>query len=183
MSPTAQEDDIQELIRSIAEERRTAKEKEKRESWTKYVSLMVVVLAVATGIGSLKAGGFSTKVVLNQQQASDEWAYYQAKSIKQRVAEMEARGATGPVAAAAAEDVARYKNDQKVSQAKAQHLEELRDDFGKHGRPMGFGIALLQISIALASVCLLTKRKALWMVSGLLGAIGIGYVIFGLYLV
>ena len=183
MSQASQEADVQELIKSIADERRTAKEKEKRESWTKYVSLMVVVLAVATGIGSLKAGGFSTKVVLNQQQASDEWAYYQAKSIKQRIAEMEARGTTGPAAAAAAEDVGRYKNDQKVSQAKAQHLEELRDGLAKHGPPMGFGIALLQISIALASVCLLTKRKALWMASGVLGAIGIAYVIYGLYLV
>jgi hypothetical protein len=86
MSPTSQENDIQELIRSIAEERRSGKEKEKRESWTKYVSLMVVVLAVETGIGSLKAGGFSTKVVLNQGLASDQWAYYQAKSIKQRIA-------------------------------------------------------------------------------------------------
>src|SRR5579871_300432 len=142
MSEASREADVQELIRSIAEERQEAKAKEKRESWTKYVSLMVVVLAVATGIGSLKAGGFSTKVVLNQGLASDQWAYYQAKSIKQRIAEMEARGATGPVAAAAAEDVARYKNDQKVSQAKAEHLEELRDGFAKHGPPMGFGIAL-----------------------------------------
>ena len=191
MSPTAQEinqatnqsNDIQELIRSIAEERRSGKEKERRESWTKYVSLMVVVLAVATGIGSLKAGGFSTKVVLNQGLASDQWAYYQAKSIKQRIAEMEARSASGPAATTAAEDVARYKNDQKVSQAKAEHLEELRDGFAKHGPFLGLGITLLQISIALASVCLLTKRKALWAASGVVGAIGIGYVIFGLYLV
>jgi len=191
MSLTAQEtdqasnqaSDIQELIRSIAEERRSGKEKERRESWTRYVSLMVVALAVATGIGSLKAGGFSTKVVLNQGLASDQWAYYQAKSIKQRIAEMEARSATGPAATTAAEDVARYKNDQKVSQAKAEHLEELRDGFAKHGPPLGLGITLLQISIALASVCLLTKRKALWAASGVVGAIGIGYVIFGLYLV
>jgi len=187
MSPTTQEndqaDDVRELIRSIAEERRAGKEKEKRESWTKYVSLMVVVLAVATGIGSLKAGGFSTKVVLNQGLASDQWAYYQAKSIKQRIAEMEARTATGPAAAAAAEDVARYKNDQKMAQAKAEQLEALRDGFAKHGPPLGLGISLLQISIALASVCLLTKRKALWAASGVLGAIGVGYVIYGLYLV
>jgi hypothetical protein len=183
MNDPTQSEEIQDLIKSIADERRSAKEKEKRESWTKYVSLMVVVLAVATGIGSLKAGGFSTKVVLNQGLASDQWAYYQAKSIKQRIAEMEARGPAGPAATAAAEDVVRYKNDQKVSQAKAEHLEELRDGFAKHGPPMGFGIALLQISIALASVCLLTKRKAIWAASGVLGAIGVGYLIYGLYLV
>jgi len=175
--------DVQDLIRSIGDERRAAKEKEKRESWTRYVSLMVVVLAVATGVGSLKAGGFSTKVVLSQAQASDEWAYYQAKSIKQRVAEMEAHLATGERAAAAEADVARYKSDQIESLAKAKRLEALRDGFGKHGPPMGFGITLLQISIALASVCLLTKRKALWTASGVIGAVGIGYLVYGLYFV
>ena len=79
--------------------------------------------------------------------------------------------------------MARYKNDQKVSQAKAEQFEALRDGFAKHGPPLGFAIALLQISIALASVCLLTKRKPLWAASSLLGAIGLGYLIFGLYLV
>jgi hypothetical protein len=175
--------DVQDLIRSIAEERRAAKEKEKRESWTKYVSLMVVVLAVATGVGSLKAGGFSTKTMLYQAQASDEWAYYQAKSIKQRIAEMEARASTGERAAAAAADVARYKNDQIASQAKAKGLEGQRDGFAKHGPHMGFGITLLQISIALASVCLLTKRRALWAVAGVIGAVGIVYLVHGLYFV
>ena len=36
---------------------------------------------------------------------------------------------------------------------------------------------------ALASVCLITKRKALWGVSSLLGAMGIGYLVFGLFFV
>ncbi|HEY4184223.1 MAG TPA: DUF4337 family protein [Polyangia bacterium] len=49
---------------------------------------MIVVLAVATAIGSLKAGGFGGKVMLYQSQASDSWAFYQAKSIKQRIAEL-----------------------------------------------------------------------------------------------
>jgi hypothetical protein len=183
MSAAAQSEEIQELIRSIADERRATKDKEKRDSWTRYVSLMVVVLAVVTGVGSLKAGGFSTKVMLSQAKASDEWAYYQAKSIKQRVAEMEARMATGERAAAAEADVARYKNDQLVSQARAKDLEAQRDAFARHGPNMGFGITLLQIAIALASVCLLTKRKSLWAASGVLGAIGTAYLIYGLYLV
>ncbi len=179
MSEASREADVQELIRSIAEERQSAKAKEKRESWTKYVSMMVVVLAVATGIGSLKAGGFSSKVMLFQTRASDEWAYYQAKSIKQRIAEMEARQSTGAAVEAAQADVARYKKDQVDSQARAKDLEAQRDGFAKHGPDMGFGIALLQIAIALASVCLLTKRRWLWSASGLLGALGIAYLIYG----
>jgi hypothetical protein len=182
MTPT--DDDIKELIREIHRERVAAKDKEKREGWTRYVSLMVVALAVATAIGSLKAGGFGSRVMLMQAQASDTWALYQAKSIKQRLAELEVRAAADAAAAAkAAEDVNRYRDEEKQVEAKAKSLEAVRDEAGRHGPPLGFAIASLQISIALASVCLITKRKGLWAASGLLGAIGVGYLVYGLYVV
>jgi len=180
---TDEQDELRELVRSIHEDRAAAKQKEARERWTRYVSLMVVALAVATGIGSLKAGGFGSKVMLLQSQASDTWAFYQAKSIKQRLAEAEEHSPIAEVASKAAADVQRYQTDLKELQAKAEALEAARDRMAKHGPPLGFAIASLQISIALASVCLLTKRKPLWAVSGVIGAIGVGYLIYGLYLV
>ena len=180
---TTTDDDIKELIREIHSDRVAAKDKDKRESWTRYVSLMVVVLAVATAIGSLKAGGFGSKVMLYQAQASDTWALYQAKSIKQRLAELEARGPDAALAAKANEDVARYRTEEKDVEKKAEDLEAARDAASRHGPPLGFAIASLQISIALASVCLITKRKGLWAASGLLGAIGIGYLVYGLYFI
>jgi hypothetical protein len=183
MVDSQQESDIQELIRSIHAERSAAKEKERRESWTKYVSLMIVVLAVATAIGALKAGGFSSRVMLKQAQASDTWSFYQSKSIKQRISEMETRTLTGDEAKRAAADVERYRGEEKDLLAKAEGLEKERDEAATHGKPLGFAIASLQIAIALASVCLITKRKLLWGASGLLGAVGIAYLIYGLYLV
>jgi hypothetical protein len=180
---TTTTDDIQALIREIHADRVSAKEKEKREGWTRYVSLMIVVLAVATAIGSLKAAGFGSKVMLKQAQASDTWSEYQAKSIKQRIAELESRGGDAALAATAAEDVRRYGAEEKDLRDKSLGLEAERDAAGSHGKPLGFGIASLQISIALASVCLITKRKGLWAVSGLLGAVGIGYLVYGLYFV
>jgi len=183
MADTAQENDIQELIRSIHAERAAAKEKERRESWTKYVSLMIVVLAVATAIGSLKAAGFGSRVMLKQAQASDTWSFYQSKSIKQRIAEMEARTLTGDEAKRAAADADRYRAEEKDLQTAAKGLEAERDEAAKHGKPLGFAIASLQIAIALASVCLITKRKLLWAASGALGVVGAVYLIYGLYLV
>jgi hypothetical protein len=180
---TSNEDDIRELLREIHAERVAGKEKEKRDSWTRYVSLMVVALAVATAIGSLKAAGFGSRVMLYQAQASDTWALYQAKSIKQRLAELESHGTDAALAAKAAEDVRRYAAEEKDVEAKAKGLEDARDAASRHGPPLGFGIASLQISIALASVCLITKRRGLWAASGLLGAVGVGYVVYGLYLV
>jgi Domain of unknown function (DUF4337) len=181
----AQHDDIRELIRSIHEDRQASKLKEKREGWTRYVSLMIVLLAVATAIGSLKAGGFGGRVMLSQAQASDSWAFYQAKSIKRRIAELETRTASNvdSVRAAAQADVARYQAEEGEVQARAKALEAVRDAAAKHGPPLGFAIASLQISIALASVCLITKKKPLWATSAVLGSIGIGYLIYGLYFV
>ena len=183
MAETAQESDIQELIRSIHAERNAAKEKERREGWTKYVSLMIVGLAVATAFGSLKAAGFGSRVMLKQAQASDTWSFYQSKSIKQRIAEMEARTLTGDEAKRAAADTERYRVEEKDLLAKAEGLETERDEAAKHGKPLGFSIASLQIAIALASVCLITKRKLLWGASGALGVVGVAYLIYGLYLV
>jgi hypothetical protein len=180
---SSQQNDIQELIRAIHEDRVAAKDKEKRDGWTKYVSLMIVGLAVATAIGALKAGGFGSKVMLKQAQASDTWAFYQAKSIKQRIAEMEARNATGDVQTKMLADVERYKKEEGELKDKADGLEKERDENAKHGPPLGFAIACLQISIALSSICLITKKKPLWGASGVLGLVGAGYLIYGLYLV
>src|SRR3978361_147886 len=101
MTELSREDDVQELIRSIHAERLAAKDKERREGGNRYVSVMVVALAVATAIGSLKSGGFGSKVMLYQAQASDSWAFYQAKSIKQRIAELEAHSTIAEGAAKA----------------------------------------------------------------------------------
>src|SRR5215471_7531100 len=181
--PPSPQEDIRELIRAIHDDRSAAKSKERRESWTRYVSLMIVLLAVATAIGSLKAGGFSGRVMFNQAQASDTWAFYQAKSIKQRISEMEAHTTSGEIAARAAADIERYRVEEKALEGRAHELEARRDEATKHGPPLGFAIASLQISIALASVCLITKRKVLWGASALLGAVGVGYLVYGLYLV
>jgi hypothetical protein len=176
-----EQDEVRELIRTLHADRQAAKDKEKREGWTRYVSLMIVTLAVATAIGSLKAGGFGSKVMLNQSQASDAWAFYQAKTIKQRLAEMEARGATAELASRAAADVERYRHEEAELQAKAQGFEAARDQAALHGPPLGFAIAALQISIALASVCLITKRRLLWAAAGILGSVGIAYLVYGLW--
>ena len=94
---------------------------------------------------------------------------------------MEARVSAGVDAARAAADVARYQKEEQEVQAKARALEQARDAASKHGAPLGFAIASLQISIALASVCLITKRRLLWGASGLLGIVGFGYLLWGLY--
>ena len=183
MEQPAQQEDISALIKAIHEDRQTAKDKEKRDAWTKYVSLMVVALAVITAYGSLKAGGFSGKVLLSQSKASDEWSFFQAKSIKRSLAEMEARTGAPESQAEAKQRADRYQQEQDEIQRKAKAYEADRDEAARHGPPLGTAIAALQIAIALASVCMITKRKSLWGASSFLGIAGLLYLIYGLFLV
>ncbi len=55
---------------------------EKKEPWLNYLALTTVIFAVCATLSTLKGGGFSTRSVMSQSQASDQWAYYQSKSIK-----------------------------------------------------------------------------------------------------
>jgi len=183
MEQQTQQEDISALLKAIHEDRQAAKDKEKRDAWTKYVSLMIVTLAVVTAYGSLKAGGYSGKVLLSQSKASDEWAFFQAKSIKRSLAEMEARLGSPESQAEAKQRADRYQAEQDEIQRKAKAYEADRDEAAKHGAPLGTAIAALQIAIALASVCLITKRKSLWAAAGFLGIAGLFYLISGLFLV
>ena len=183
MEQPSQQEDISALLKAIHEDRQAAKDKEKRDSWTKYVSLMIVMLAVITAYGSLKAGGYSSRVLLNQSKASDEWAFFQAKSIKRSLAEMEARVGPPDTRAEAKQRADRYQAEQDEIQRKAKAYEADRDEAAKHGAPLGTAIAALQIAIALASVCMITKRKSLWAAAGFLGIVGLLYLVFGLFFV
>ncbi len=62
---------------------------EKKERWLSYLALTTVIFAVCATLSTFKGGGFSTKSVLAQTQASDQWAYYQSKSIKSYLYELQ----------------------------------------------------------------------------------------------
>ena len=69
------------------EEKETPKEEKREKEFSKrttqLIALTALILAVCATFSSLKAGGFSSRAILAQNQASDGWAYYQAKSLKQ----------------------------------------------------------------------------------------------------
>ena len=47
---------------------------EKKEQWLNYLALTTVIFAVCATLATFKGGGFSTKSIMSQSQASDEWA-------------------------------------------------------------------------------------------------------------
>jgi len=194
-------DELKQLVAELKSEHAAQKEKEKRESWTKYVSLSMVCIAVLAGLATLKGGGFSTRTLkelneatFNQAQASDQWSFYQAKSIKENLYELELEHANAASAPNASQleklkgKLDKYERDKAAITALAKQFEAARDAArqtaaraAEHSRAMGLAITLFQVAIALGAVCLLVKKKPLWIVSGILGVLATAEMLRVLY--
>jgi hypothetical protein len=175
------------FIAELKADRATQKDKERREGWTKYTAISLVFIAVLAAVANQWAGKYSSRVLVelnnstfNQAKASDQWSYYQAKSIKQNLYEglSEFSSKSGEGAgfeqnlSAFNAKVAKYKADEEKIMAEAKDFEKLRDTAraaaaraGQHGGGMGLAIAIFQIAIALGSICLVTKKPSLWYLS------------------
>jgi hypothetical protein len=166
-------------------------------SFLRTIALTTAILAAFAAVASLQAGGsanealvLKTEATRLQAEASDQWAYYQAKGIKSAVAEAEAApyaAAGKPVPAELTERMRRYQGEQEDIKTKAEQKEHERDarsteaDHLMH-RHHGFAnaVALFQVSIALGALAALTRSRPLWLGSLGLGAVGL--VMFGRHL-
>lgn len=194
-------DDLKQLVAELRADHEVQKEKEKRDGWTRYVSLTMVCIAVLAAIATLKGGGFSTRTLkemneatFNQTQASDQWSFFEARSIKENLYEIELEHlatAPSPDAAATAgikDKINKYEKEKADITVLAKKYEVARDEArrtatssAEHSRRMGLSIALFQIAIALGATCLIVKKKPLWIVSGALGALATVQMIYVLY--
>ncbi|MDR3673227.1 MAG: DUF4337 domain-containing protein [Holophaga sp.] len=173
---------------------------ETKSPWLNYLALTTVIVAVCATLATFKGGGYSTRQVLSQAKASDEWAYYQAKSMKSDLyalakdnAELEHRALPAGTPQAVAQDyakrtqeyaarVARYEQEKGQIQAEARGLEKARDEAQKHGSFFGIAVIFLQISILLSSIAALLKQKPVWILGLVVGAAGIVYFVNGFLL-
>ena len=162
-------------------------------AWIKWLSLSTAMVAVLAAVASLLSGGNSNEAILeksnamlNQSLASDQWAFYQAKSLKGALAQSEAEivmDSKPPVAAKFLDDSKRYKAEGAEIQKKAEHYEEQVKEnneasehlMHKHHK-FAITVTLLQISIALSAIAALTRRRELWFVG--LATSGAGVVMF-----
>lgn len=170
--------EISELKQFIAElkaDRAAAKEKEKKEAWTKYVSLSVVIIAVIAAVAAQWSGKYGGRVQMSQAQASDQWSFYQSKSIKQHLVEAEIFTLKKSAAAGDADSAkelkkaeaanTKYDADKAEIKSKAEALEKTRDDASARGGKMGLAVSIFTVAIAIASICTVTKKRPLWFVS------------------
>jgi len=175
----------------------TIHEKLEHEGGTllRRIALTTALLAVFAAVASLEAGStvneallLKTEATRAQAEASDQWAYYQAKGIKAAVQEAsrEAWLAQGkPAPDGFEKTAARYAHEQEEIQTLAKDKERERDAKSEEAdgllaRHHGFAgaVALFQIAIALGAIAALTRASLVWLGSVIVGASGI--VIFSL---
>jgi len=155
------------------------------------IALTTALFAAFAAIASLEAGGtvnealaLKTEATQLQAEASDQWSYYQAKGLKAAVADAQKNiwvALDKPPPADLATNAQRYLDDQKTSREKAEALEHERDAktaesdaLMRRHHYFADAVALLQVAIALGAIAALTRRRAAWVGSAILGVIGGG---------
>ncbi|MFI5059114.1 MAG: DUF4337 domain-containing protein [Candidatus Acidiferrales bacterium] len=156
------------------------------------VSVTISILAVLIAGVTLLGHRAHTEELLLQSQATDQWAYYQAKNIRfhemQSVADLLAALAPQDKEKAATlrekylKEVERYAGDKDDIGEKARELEKERDLVTRRADRFDGGEALLEIGLIICSITLLTKRRAFWFGGMLIGLAGVGLAITGFLL-
>ena len=173
---------------------------EKKENWLNYLALTTVILAVCATLATFKGGGYSTRSVLAQSQASDLWSFYQAKSIKMYIYEMQKeklgldlreKQQKLPAAIVAdyenkikdyAQKIEKYTAEKTKIEKDAKELENTREVAKRHSQEFGMAVIFLQIAILLSSIAALLKKKPVWLIGLLSGGVGIFYFVNGFML-
>jgi len=141
------------------------------EAWISWVALSTAILAVLAAIAGLLSGKNANEAMMNQIEASDQWSYYQAKSIKGSVldAKMSLTGAPNESDRTKRD---RYEKEQEEIKSEAEHKQsEAKSNFHRH-EVYARAVTMFQIAIAIAAISALTKKRRFWIVSLLFGAVG-----------
>ena len=156
-----------------------------------FTSRLAVLTAVLSTVGAIFGylGGHSQNAALiykneaaiQKTSASNQWNYYQAKSNKQNLAELSVTLTTGSAQEKFQQAVERYKKEKDEIKLEAEKLEAATLEADKrstaemhlHER-WALATTLIQISIALSAITILTRKR--WLLAGVFGASGLGLV-------
>jgi len=178
-----QEIPTDQLQDKISEEAEEAK-KEQREKWTLYTALSTACVAVLAAIAGLLSGHHVNEALINQIKASDQWNFYQSKSIKSEIA-----ASTDKILGAlpgsrpggeSANAVARYEKEKEDIKKQAEEFQEKSEkQLGIHVT-LSKAVTIFQIAIAIAAISILTRRRSLWYGSIALTLVGTVFLLMGI---
>ena len=170
------------------------------DAFGRRVALVTAVYAVMLAIAALGGNHAMKEMLLAQQKSSDQWAFYQAKVIREHLyrgqklrlevdliergasVKPEAREKLEALLKKFEEEEKRYNVEKKDVEKDAKKLEHERDLDQTKDPYFLLAEALLQIAIVMSSVSILSKSRAAFAFSLLLAAIGVVLTLNGAYL-
>ncbi len=162
----------------------------KNKAFTRRVAITTAVYAVMLAIASLGGHNATKDMILAQQQASDQWAFYQAKVVREHTyrvqqkrleVDLADRGASlapevrqqyDALLGEFATEAKRYGSEKKDIEQDARKLEHERDVSRMKDPYFDFAEVLLQIAIVMSSVSILATSRLLYGISLVLAVCG-----------
>jgi Domain of unknown function (DUF4337) len=173
----------------------------KGKAFTKRVALVTAVFAVILAIAALGGNYTMKEMLLAQQQSSDQWAFYQAKVIREHLYRsqkmrleadlIERAGSMKPEAKERiegmlnklAEEEARYNLEKKEVEKEAKKLERERDLHRSKDPFFDFAEVLLQIAIVMSSISILAASRRVFYFAIVAAILGAFFVLNGFLLI
>ncbi|MGZ3525871.1 MAG: DUF4337 domain-containing protein [Thermodesulfobacteriota bacterium] len=167
-------------------------EEVKGKVFTRRVALTTAIFAVALAITSLGGNNAMKEMLLAQQQSSDQWAFYQAKALREHLyrsqklrlevdliergegMKPEVKERVEGLLKKMADEEARFNVEKKEIEKEAKKLEHERDVSRSKDPYFDYGEVLLQIAIVMASVSIISGSRPVFyfaITSACLGAL------------
>jgi len=177
----------------MAEEKKSISRSEREAHIKDKAGWVITVLAALLAINTLMGGSNSSKVLNNTIDANNTWAFYQAKSIKQTLAEMAyddaVRAKDQAKMQALQAKIDRYESDPATGEgkrelmAKARGLEDERSIAKQRGPWYTYAGSLFQIAIVLLTASILAVNMRLFWASLWVGGVGMALMSQAIWLV
>ena len=164
------------------------------------IALLIAVIALCLALSETLGKGAQTESISLNVQASNLWAFFQAKSIRRTTVQTAAEQAqlslpSDAAARASAQKqieewkktAARYRSEPETGEGteqlaeRAKHAEEERELATAKYHHFELASAAFQIGIVLASAAIITSMIALAWISGLLTLAGVVIGLFGVF--
>ena len=154
--------------------------------FTAIIATVGAIFGYMGGATQANAGIYKNNAAIKKTEASNQWNYFQSKSTKQSLAEMSRDLATKDEDRAKYQaKVDRYEKEKNEIKAVAEKLEaeatawdkQSDEQMHQHHR-WAQSTTVLQVSIALAAIALLTKKR--WLEFAMIIAGGAGVIVGGL---
>jgi hypothetical protein len=145
------------------------------------IAFLAVVAAVAGSLETYESASAiieANKAVLSQDKATDQWNFFESKSLKKNIYTLAADGN----ASKAADYMKKAKDEgdgQLDAQDKAKDLEHERDQelaasavHEERHHHLGVAATLLEMAIAISTIAIITHKRWPWVISATLGVVG-----------